>query len=142
MTAAAMRTREKRVAEDVVKGFAAEIPSDVLAMRAGEPLAADAPAPTGVPTLLVEYSAEWSHANTVSIRPNTVFAGFNFTFDTTFAAPDSAPMTLKVKSWRGAELWKLKDETMAREEFQHRVYDAMFDGAFDALEKRLQDVLF
>jgi hypothetical protein len=141
VTTAAMHARERRVAEDLAKGFAAEIPADVLVVRAGEPLAADAPMPSG-PTIVVEYSPEWSHVNTVSMKPSTVFAGFNFTFETSFVLPEGAPLTLKVKSWRGAELWKMKpDPDLSREDFQQKVYDSMFDGAFDQLEKRLQSVL-
>ena len=139
---AAMRAREQRVAADVVKGFADEIPPDVLAVRAGEPLDAGAPNPTGVPTLVIDYSPEWSHVNTVSIKPNTLFAGFNFAFDASFVLPEGAPLQMKVKSWRGAELWKQKDEGMSREDFQQKVYDAMFDGAFDQLDKKLADTLF
>ena len=30
---------------------------------------------------------------------------------------------------------------MTREDFEQQVYDAMFDGAFDQLGKRLQDTL-
>jgi hypothetical protein len=141
MTVAAMRAREQRVAKDLVQGLAAEIPADVLAVRAGDPLPADAPMPTAVPTLVVDYAAEWSHQSTVSLKPNTVFAGFNFSFDATFVLPEGAPLGTKVKSWRGAELWRLKDEGLSREDFQQRVYDSMFDGAFDQLSKRLQDML-
>jgi hypothetical protein len=47
-----------------------------------------------------------------------------------------------VKSWRGAELWKQKDDGMSREDFQQKVYDGMFDGAFDQLDKKLADTLF
>jgi len=142
VTTAAMRTREQRVAADVVQGFAGEIPPDVLAVRAGEPLDAAAPNPTGVPTLVIDYSPEWSHVNTVSIKPNTLFAGFNFAFDASFVLPEGAPLQMKVKSWRGAELWKQKYDGMSREDFQQKVYDAMFDGAFDQLDKKLQDTLF
>jgi hypothetical protein len=142
VTTAAMRAREQRVAADVVKGFADEIPPDVLAVRAGEPLDAGAPNPTGVPTLVIDYSPEWSHVNTVSIKPNTLFAGFNFAFDASFVLPEGAPLQMKVKSWRGAELWKQKDDGMSREDFQQKVYDGMFDGAFDQLDKKLTDTLF
>ena len=142
VTTAAMRSREQRVAADVVKGFADEIPPDVLAVRAGEPLDAGAPNPAGVPTLVIDYSPEWSHVNTVSIKPNTLFAGFNFAFDASFVLPEGAPLQMKVKSWRGAELWKQKDDGMSREDFQQKVYDAMFDGAFDQLDKKLADTLF
>jgi hypothetical protein len=142
VTTAAMRAREQRVAADVVKGFADEIPPDVLAVRAGEPLDAGAPNPTGVPTLVIDYSPEWSHVNTVSIKPNTLFAGFNFAFDASFVLPEGAPLQMKVKSWRGAELWKQKDDGMSREDFQQKVYDGMFDGAFDQLDKKLADTLF
>jgi hypothetical protein len=80
--------------------------------------------------------------NTVSLHPNTVFAGFNFTFESSFVLPEGAPLTMKVKSWRGAELWKMKDDGMALDEFEQKVYGAMFDGAFDQLDKKLQDTLF
>jgi hypothetical protein len=141
LTTAAMRSREQRVAGDLVKGFGDEVTPDVLAVRAGEPLAADAPNPSAMPTLVIDYSPEWSHVNTVSMKPNTVFAGFNFTFDASFLLPEGAPLQMKVKSWRGAELWKMKDEGISREDFQQKVYDAMFDGAFDQLDKKLQDTL-
>jgi hypothetical protein len=136
-----MRTREQRVAADIVKGFAAEIPPDVLAVRAGEPLDPAAPNPTTLPTLVIDYSPEWSHVNTVSIKPNTLFAGFNFSFDASFVLPEGAPLQMKVKSWRGAELWKVKDEGLSREDFQQKVYDSMFDGAFDQLQKKIEDTL-
>jgi hypothetical protein len=142
VTMAALRQREQRVAADVVQGFAGEIPPDVLAVRAGDPLAPDAPNPTTVPTLVVDYSPEWSHVNTVSTKPNTLFAGFNFAFEATFVLPEGAPLAMKVKSWRGAELWKIKDDGMSREDFEQKVYDSMFDGAFDQLSKKLQDTLF
>jgi hypothetical protein len=141
VTTQALRAREQRVAQDLVQGLAAEIPADVLALRAGEPLGADDPLPTTVPTLVVDYSPEYSHVNTVSTKPSTVFAGINFTFEVSFVLPEGAPLTLKVKSWRGAELWKMKEEGLSREEFQRKVYDAMFDGAFDQLGKKLQEAL-
>jgi hypothetical protein len=47
-----------------------------------------------------------------------------------------------MRLWRGAELWKLKSDGLTREEYQHQVYDAMIDGAFDQLEKRLLDAFF
>jgi hypothetical protein len=141
VTVAAMRTREQRVSADLVKGLAAELPADVLTLRAGEPLAADAPMPKDVPVLVVEYAPEWSHVNTVSMKPPTIFAGINFTFDVSFVLPEGAPLTIKTKSWRGAELWKLKGDGLERPEFEQQVYDSMFDGAFDQLSKRLQDTL-
>jgi hypothetical protein len=142
VTMAAMRQREERVAADIVQGFAAEIPPDVLVMRAGEPLAGDATNPTTVPTLVVDYSPEWSHVNTTSLKPNTVFAGYNFAFDAAFVLPEGAPLDVKVKSWRGAELWKMKDESLSREDLEQKVYDLMFDGAFDQLDKKLADTFF
>jgi len=141
VTVAAMRAREQRVAGDLVKGLAAEMPADVLALRPGDPLAADAPMPKDVPVLVVEYAPEWSHVNTVSTKPPTVFAGINFTFDVSFVVPEGAPLTIKTKSWRGAELWKLKGDGLERPEFEQQVYDSMFDGAFDQLSKKLQDTL-
>jgi hypothetical protein len=142
VTTAAMRQREHRVAADVVKGFAAGVSADVLSMREGEPLDADAPNPTAVPTLVVDYSPEWSHVNTICTKPNTVFSGFNFAFDASFVLPEGAPLVVKVKSWRGAEIWKIKDEGISREDFEQKIYDTMFDGAFDQLDKKLADALF
>ncbi|HEY8091840.1 MAG TPA: hypothetical protein VIF09_28455 [Polyangiaceae bacterium] len=141
VTRSALAAREQRIGADVVQGFAGEVPTDVLSMKVGQVLGPDDPAPRDAPTLLVDYSVEWSHVNTVSLKPNTVFAGFNFTFDASFLLPEGAPWQTKVKSWRGAELWKQKDEGMTREDFQQKVYDAMFDGAFDQLGKKLTDAL-
>jgi hypothetical protein len=141
LTTAAMRSREAHVAADIVSGFAAEVSSDVAALRAGEPLAAEGPDPTNAAVLVIEYAPEWSHLGTVSLRPNTIFAGFNFTFDVRFVLPDGAPLTLKLKSWRGAELWKIKDEGLTREDFEQKVYDSMFDGAFELVGKRIQETL-
>lgn len=93
-----------------------------------------------MPTLVVTYSPEWSHANTLSLRPPTIFSGINFAFDASFALPDgSAPLSIKTKAWRGAELWKMKSDGMTREDFEQRVYDSMIDGAFDQLSKKLSD---
>jgi hypothetical protein len=142
LTTKAMRAREQRIAADVVHEFAAEIPSDVLVLRAGEPLAAEGADPTTPPTLVVEYSPEWSRLGTVSLKPPTLFVGINFTFDARFVLPEGAPLSLKVKSWRGAELWKIKDEGITREDFEQKVYDAMFDGAFEQVGKKIEETLF
>ena len=76
------------------------------------------------------------------MKPNTVFAGFNFTFDGSFALPEGAPLKILVKAWRGAEPWKFKGDGMTREDFQQKVYDAMIDAAFDQLDKKLMDAFF
>jgi hypothetical protein len=142
VTPAALRLREERVEQSLAQTFAAAFPADVLLLQPGEPLEPDAPTPTKVPTLVVEYSPEWSHGNTASAKPNTVFTGFNFTFDTTFVLPEGAPLKVVVKAWRGAEPWKFKGDGMTREDFQQKVYDAMIDGAFDQLSKKLTDTFF
>jgi hypothetical protein len=142
LTADALATREQKVEQDIVQGFAGEFPADVLSMKAADRLAADAPLPTTVPTLVISYAPEWSHANTLSLRPPTLFSGINFFFDATFALPSGAPLVVKAKSWRGAELWKIKGDGMTREDFEQKVYDAMIDGAFDQLDKKLTDTLF
>jgi hypothetical protein len=143
VTTNAMRPRERRVAQDIAQGFAANFPTDILAMRAGDPLAPDAPAPSAVPTLVVEYDPEWSRSNAVSVKPHTVFANLIFVFDTSFALPDGAPpLKSSMRLWRGAELWRLKSDGLTREEYQQQVYDTMIDGAFDQLEKRLLDTFF
>jgi hypothetical protein len=141
VTTSAMRARELRVANDLVQGFAGDVPADVLTVKAGAPLGADDATPTNIPVLVVEYAPEWSHVNTASLKPNTVFAGINFAYDVTFSLPEGAPLQLKVKAWRGAELWKMKDEGLSREEFEQKVYDGMFDGAFDQLDKKVTDTL-
>jgi hypothetical protein len=139
---AVLRPREQRVEQSLSQAFAAAFPSDVLVLQPGEPLAADAPAPSKVPTLVIEYAPEWSHVNTATMKPNTVFAGFNFTFDSAFTLPEGAPLKVQVKAWRGAEVWKIKSEGLEREDFQQKVYDAMIDGAFDQLDKKLEDTFF
>ena len=49
MTADALRPREQRVAAALVEAFAGDFPADILAVRAGDPLDADAPVPDGAP---------------------------------------------------------------------------------------------
>jgi hypothetical protein len=142
LTADALAIREQKVQKDIVAGFASEFAADVLSVKATDRLAADAPLPTNVPTLVISYAPEWSHANTLSLRPPTLFSGINFAFDATFALPAGAPLVVKVKSWRGAELWKIKGDGMTREDFEQKVYDSMIDGAFDQLDKKLTDTLF
>ncbi len=142
IAASAFRPREQRVAEAIAQGFAAAFPADVLSIRAAEPLAADAP-PPAVPTLLVVYNAEWARATAACPKPDTVFAGFIFTYNAAFSQPDGkAPMKIAVKAWRGPEAWKVRSEDRTRQEFEQKVYDAMIDGAFDQLQRRLVDVLF
>ena len=142
LTADALAIREQKVQQDIAAGFAGEFAADVLSVKATDRLAADAPLPTSVPTLVITYAPEWSHANTLSLRPPTLFSGINFAFDATFALPAGAPLVVKVKSWRGAELWKIKGDGMTREDFEQKVYDSMIDGAFDQLDKKLTDTLF
>jgi hypothetical protein len=141
VTADAMRPREQRVAQALVDGFSAAFPPDVLAVRAGEPLAVDAPIPAGAPVLVVDYTGEWSSAMTASAKPRTVFAGIRFDFDGRFLLPEGAPLQLSIKSWRGPELWKVKG-AITLEEFHRRVYDAMIDHAFDEWRKKLVDTFF
>jgi hypothetical protein len=139
----AMRPREKRVAEEVAARFAENFPGDILAVHPADDLAADAPNPTTVPTLVVDYSTEFARATTVSAKPHTVFASLAFQFDSVFVLPDgSPPLKITSRVWRGAETWKLKGEGLTREEYQQQIYDAMIDGAFDQHEKRLLDAFF
>jgi len=139
----ALRTREQHVAQDVVQGFASEIPADVLSATVGAPLDGDAAPPANVPTLVVDYSPEWSTGSTtVSPKPLTVFAGLNFAFNATFSVPDGTPLMLKAKAWKTAELWKIKPEDMSRMDYEQKVYDSMIDSAFDQLDKKLSGSLF
>jgi hypothetical protein len=142
MTASAMRPREERVAQSVAQAFASAFPSDMLDVRSGEPLAADAPVPTNMPTLVVEYAPEWAHANTLSMKPPTVFAGISLGFDASFMLPQGDPVKISTKASRGPELWKIKGGGMTREDFEQKVYDTMIDAAFDQLEKKLNDAFF
>jgi hypothetical protein len=139
----ALRTREQRVAQDVVRGFASEIPADVISASAGAPLDGDAAPAANVPTLVVDYSPEWAPGSlNVCAKPLTVFAGLSFAFTATFSAPDGTPLVLKTKAWKTAELWKIKPEDMSRPDYEQKVYDSMIDGAFDQLDKRLTGSLF
>jgi hypothetical protein len=142
VTAEALRPHEQRVQDAIANGFAGAFPPDVLTVRPGLTLLPDSPTPADPPTLAIEYSPEWSRANTANPKPLTVFAGLIFTFDALFTVPDGAPWKISVKAWRGAESWKLKNEQLSREEYQQRVYDSMIDCAFDQLQRKILDVFF
>ncbi len=144
MTADALRPREDRVAAALAQALGEAFPAEVLSVQPGPTLDPDAPpAPPKVPVIVIDYSPEWTRTSTTSVKQNTVFAGLSFTFDTSFSLPDgSPPLKLSTKVWRGAELWKIKGEGMSREEFEKVVYDAMIDGAFDLLQKKLKDAFF
>ncbi len=143
VVADAMRPREQRVAASLEKSFADAFAADVLTLSQGAPIDESAPLPpVRVPTVLIDYVAEWSHVNTVSTKPPSVFAGVHFTFDSTFRLPEGEPYEVKTKAWRAAEPWKTKSEGLSRQDFEQKVYDEMIDGAFDALDKRLTATLF
>jgi hypothetical protein len=142
VTVDALAPRQQRIAQAISATFTEAFQSDVLFVRPLEPLAPDASAPAGDPSLLVSYAPEWSHATTPCLKPDTVFVGLIFAFDATVAVPDGKPpLKLSVKSWRGSESWKVKPEGRTREEFEQKVYDGMIDGAFEQLLKKLTDAL-
>jgi hypothetical protein len=142
VTPDAMRPREQRVAASLVAGFAGAFPADILDVHAGVPLDVDAALPTAKPTLVVEYTVDWGRANSLSEHPPTVLAALLFSFDSTFVLPQGAPLKLSTRALRGAEMWRIKGgATMMREDYEQKVYDAMFDGAFDHAEKKLTDAL-
>jgi hypothetical protein len=142
VTVDALAPRQQRIAQAVSATFTEAFQSDVLFVRPVEPLAPDASAPAGVPSLVVSYAPEWSHATTPCVKPDTVFVGLIFAFDATVVVPDGKPpLKLAVKSWRGSESWKVKPEGRTREEFQQKVYDGMIDGAFEQLLRKLTDAL-
>jgi hypothetical protein len=148
VTVDAMRPREQRVAEALAQGFATAFPADVLLVHPGDPLDPDAPIPTGQPTLVVEYTTDWSKANSLSEHPPTVLAGLVLSFDSSFVLPAAqdgsgggAPLKVSTRAWRGAEIWRIKGAQMTREDYEQKVYDATFDTAFDLLQKKLTDVL-
>src|SRR5580698_1951604 len=108
VTVDAPRPREQRVAAALVAGFAGEFPADMLLLRAGDPLDADAPVPAALPTLVVDYVVDWSRANSLSEHPPTIIAGLLFSFEPAFVLPQGAPLKVPVRSWRGPELWRIK----------------------------------
>ena len=128
-----MRPREQQVTESVVQAFASEFPSDVLLVRGGPPLDPDAQVPSDAPMLVVDYTFDWARGNTLSTKPPTVFAGFNFSFDASFTVPQVAPLKVSTKARKVAEIWKLKAGDMSREDYEQKIYDAMLDSAFDQL---------
>jgi hypothetical protein len=143
MTPEAFRPREEKTAQALSQRFAAAFPPDVLLLKPGAPLDADAPVPASPPTLVVDYTTDWSRGATASAKPPTVFAGVIFVFDAAFALPPGAPVKASLHSWRGPELWKIKGAAdMERTDFQQKVYDMMIDSAFDQLGKKLSDVFF
>jgi hypothetical protein len=141
LTVDAMRPREQRVATALAQAFSDAFPPDILSMHAGDPLDADAPSPTAVPTLVVDYTADWSRANSLIEHPPTVIAGFVFTFDSLFTIPDGAPLKIGARAWRAAEVWRIKGAQMTREDYEQKVYDMVFDTAFDLVQKKLTDTL-
>jgi hypothetical protein len=142
VTVDALRPREQRVTAAVVEGFAGAFPADILAARAGDPLDADAPVPGTSPTLVVDYEVDWSRANSLSEHPPTIIAGLLFSFDPSFFVPQGAALKVPARSWRGPELWRVKGgDSLLREDYEQKVYDSMFDSAFDQLQKRLIDAL-
>jgi hypothetical protein len=140
-TTQAMRPREQRVAQALVDGFTADFPADILSVKAGDPLDPDAPVPDGA-MLVVDYTADWSKANSLSEHPPTVLAGLVFLFESNFVIPQGAPLKVPARAWRPPEPWRVKGgDNVSREDYEQKVYDAMFDGAFDTLQKKLTDVL-
>jgi hypothetical protein len=142
VTIDAARPREQRVAAALVDAFGADFPADILALKAGDPLDPDAPVPSTVPTLVVDYEVDWSRANNMAEHPVTIIAGLLFSFDPSFVLPQDKPLKVSVRSWRGPELWKVHGtDAMLREDYEQKVYDSMFDTAFDLMQKRLTDAL-
>jgi hypothetical protein len=141
LTAEAMRPREQSVAQAVVDGFTADFPSDVIAMHAGDPLAATETPPAGKPVLIVDYVAEWSNALSANDKPRTILAGIRFDFDARFSLPEGAPLLLSVKSLRGPEPWRVKG-SITLQDFHRKIYDMMIDHAFDDLQKKLAKTFF
>ncbi len=141
VTPDALGARETQVAGAITSAVTEAFSPDVLTMRAGEPLAPDAPPATSVPTLVIEYAPEWSRGNTACTKPNTVFAGLIFAFNVAFALPEGPPLKIGVKAWRGAAVWKTKPDGLSREDFEQKVYDSMIDGVFEQLEKKVRSVV-
>jgi hypothetical protein len=147
MTTDAMRPREQRVAAALVQAFNEDFPPDILSMKAGDPLDPDATAPTATPVLVIDYAPEWSRANNLIEHFPTVIAGFVFNFEGLFTLPDTAagstgaPLKINARSWKAAEIWRIKTNTMPREEYEQKAYDMAIDMAFDILQKKLTDTL-
>jgi hypothetical protein len=141
LTAEAMRSREQSVAQSLVEGFAAAFPADVLSMHAGEPLAATAAPPPGVPALVIDYAAEWSNALSANDKPRTLLAAIRFDFDVRFVLPEGAPLHVSVKSGHGPEPWRIKG-AMSLHDYHTRIYDMVIDRAFDELQKKLANAFF
>ncbi len=139
LTADALRPRERRVAQSLLDAFKAFFAPEVLLLRPGEPLGADASFAATVPTILVEYGAEWARTVTVSVKPSTAFAPINLTFDAAFLLPDGASRKVSTRWSHGIELWKLRSTGLSREEFEQKVYDATIDPAFDQLAKKMRE---
>jgi hypothetical protein len=141
MTIDALRPREQRVAGAVVQAFNDAFPPDIVAMKAGDPLDPDAPPPTDVPVLVVEYNVDWSGANNLIEHFPTVIASFIFGFDAIFTVPDAAPLKFNARAWHAAEIWRIKVNGITREDYEQKAYDMTIDGGFDVVQKKLTDTL-
>jgi len=132
---------EADLAKALVDKIAETFPADVLAAKLGDRIDGDALPAFKVPTIVVDYAAEWSRTQTVSTKPRGVYVGVNMQFEIGFYLPDNKQPPLKVQTtaWKNPELWKFKDVSDDRES---KIYDAMVDTAFAQAQQKALELLF
>ncbi len=138
-----MKPREDELAAAIVARFNQAFPKDVLEMSAGEAVAdPEAPLPVvTVPTMFIEYIAEWDGGLKTSDRPRGVFVGVGHSLDGTFRIPDDATKPLRYKPgiiWRGPKLDGLENVDKAEE----KIYADMAASAFEQYGKKLLGTMF
>lgn len=141
---AKMAPREADLGKALVDEIARTFPADVLAAKVGDRIDGDALPAFKVPTIVVDYAAEWSHTQTVSMKPRGVFVGVNVKYEIGFYVPDGGkPLKVQQTSWRGPELWRFQDvpaDTKGGREA--KIYDAMADTSFDQAKRKALETLF
>lgn len=126
---------QKRMIDDLTSRLRARLPGELFAFRVGAPFE-ELPARVTVPTIFVQYAAEWSmfcHANKT---PRGVFCGMTFPFDVQLSIPgDAAPTKRKIEVFRGITMSVLKAEEPGPAEARH--YDSVTRGAFEMFVDKL-----
>jgi len=136
-----LSANEADLAKALVDKIAETFPADVLTAKLGERIDTDVMPAFKVPTIVVDYVAEWSRTQTVSMKPRGVFVGVNMQFEIGFFIPDHPKHQLKAQltSWKNPEVWKYKDLTSDRET---KIYDVMVDTSFAQAQQKSLEMLF
>ena len=97
--------------------------------------------PVTVPTMFIDYVAEWDGGLKTSDKPRGVFAGVGYSLDGSFRIPDDSAKPLRIKPgiiWRGPRFEGMD----AIDKPEEKIYADMATGAFEQFGKKLLGTLF